>query len=256
MKTYLFISILSVLSDKLHVFFWGPTDFPLVKGEFVTIAALIAAAIGAAVSTGMAIHNSQVTKSAHNEAKRTLGNLNTENTNDYYRDYYRSALDNDATRAYFKRLSDSIDKNNKALDNSVVSSGATQENQLAAKQAKNEVMSNTMDNIVANEDARKQATQNNYFNRKTTLTQSQLAENQNYANQKVANNTDLAEGIGQAAQTAAMAWAPGVGGTNTAINRGTVATGPNYAGLNETIKNDALKTARAGITPIKSYTAR
>lgn len=172
---------------------------PLVAGvDDALIVAAAAALIGAGIKTGVAIHNSNQAKKAKRAADRTIGALNAENASNYYADYYRGALDNDSTRAYLKRLDAAMKKNNRALDNTIVSAGATNENKLAQKQAKNEVMGNAMAGAVQHEDARKRALQNNYFNRKSGYTLQQMRNDQIYSQQKQQNLAEIAGGVADA----------------------------------------------------------
>ena len=161
-------------------------------------AALIMAIAAAAVTTGVAIRNSISAKRSKNAADRTIGGLKAENASNYYSDYYRGALDNDSTRAYLKRLDAAMKKNNRSLDNSIVSAGATTENALAQKQARNEVMGSNMAQAVAAEDARKERVRNSYFNNNKALTMQQLNTNQAYEAEQRGNLAGIASGISTA----------------------------------------------------------
>lgn len=158
----------------------------------------------AIISAGIAGYNAVSSKRAKNAADRTLGALNAENASNYYSDYYRGALENDSTRAYLKRLDQAMNRQNRTLDNSIVSTGATNENALAQRQAKNEVMSGAMGQAVAAEDARKQGLKDRYFQNKKNLTINQMNMDQQYRAQQQQNLAQLAEGISQAAGAYAM----------------------------------------------------
>ena len=148
------------------------TDSQMVLADFgasALIAAAIAAAVAGTATAAVGVANSISAKKNRKAAERTIGGLNAENSSNYYADYYRGALQNDAARAYLKRLDASMKKNNRALDNTIVSSGATHENALAQRQGRNAVVSDTMGNIVAAEDARRDRVRNNYFARKSQL---------------------------------------------------------------------------------------
>lgn len=179
-------------------------------------AALILAIAAAAATTGAAVYNGIQAKKSKRAADRTIGGLKAENASDYYADYYRGALDNDETRAYLKRLDTAMAKQNRSLDNSIVSSGATHENALAAKQGKNEVMSGAMAQAVQAEDARKRQLKDRYFSRNQQLALSQLSADQQYAAQKAQTISQIASGISQAAAAYGMYSGGGYGGGGSA----------------------------------------
>lgn len=133
---------------------------------------------------------------------KILSDLEDENQERYLQEYYRGALENDSAKAYLKRLDSEMERRDKALENSVVATGATHENALAQKQANNEVVSDAIAGLVEREDARKSNAEARYLNMKTSLAQGHM--NQNAA---VANNwAHLGEGISSAAGTLASAY--------------------------------------------------
>lgn len=215
------ITALSVLS---------PSSEDVYHSEFFTIASIVSAAIAAAVAGGVAISNSVSAKRAKKAADRTIGGLKADNATAYYQDYYRSALDNDSTRAYLKRLDKQMAKQNQTLDNKLVSTGATTENKLAAKESRNAVMSDAMSKAVQAEDARRQNIRNNYFNRNQNLSLQQLQVDQNYAAQKQQNLAQLGGAVSQAASAATMAFAPqgGGGGSSAPLSRQSIDTNPTW----------------------------
>lgn len=106
-----------------------------------------------------------------------LSQMADENKSEYMSEYYRGALDNPGSKAYLKRLDQSVRDSTKATENTAAATGATQENVLAAKQANNEVMSNAIGGLVQQEDMRKEGIKQNYFQRKNALTQAQMGMN-------------------------------------------------------------------------------
>lgn len=165
-------------------------QIPLLIPIAMGISAL--AAGGSAIAGGI--------KNRQNQ--QILGDLSKENEQRYLQEYYRGALDNDASKAYLKRLTTEMDKHNKALENSVVASGATHENALAQKQANNEVMSDAIAGLVEREDARKRDTENRYLTLKNQLAQGQMSQNAAVAN----NWANLGQGISSAAGSLASAY--------------------------------------------------
>lgn len=187
---------------------------PLVFGaDDALYIAAAAAIIGGLTTAGVGIANSISAKKNRKAAERTIGGLNAENSSNYYSDYYRSALDNDSTRAYLKRLDAAMRRQNRSLDNTIVSSGATHENALAARQGRNEVMGGAMAQAVAAEDARRDRVRNNYFARKSQLEQAEMNSRQWYSQQKQQNRATIASGVGQIASSIANLYGAGAFGS-------------------------------------------
>ena len=72
-------------------------------------------------------------------------------------EYYRDPLSSTSNRALLKTMDQRLRDQNDALQNRAVAGGATMENQLAARKANNETMSNVYSNLLMGEDARRQA---------------------------------------------------------------------------------------------------
>lgn len=211
------MNIVAFISWLIAPLIWGVDD--------ALIAAAIAAAVAGTATAAAGVANSISAKKQRKAAEKTIGGLNAENSSNYYADYYRGALQNDTTRAYLKRLDSKMAKNNQALDNTIVSSGATHENALAQRQGRNAVMSDTMANIVAAEDARRDRVRNNYFARKSQLEQADMNSRQAYSAQKQANRAQIASGIGQIASSFASLYGGGSGGS---IASGAASSGSGY----------------------------
>lgn len=177
----------------------------ILDGDIVNIhcAALplimpIAMGISALAAGGTAFAGAQQNK----KSQAILDDQLSENEQRYLREYYRGALDNDASKAYLKRLSSEMEKRDKALENTVVATGATHENALAQKQANNEVMSDAIAGLVEREDARKRDTENQYLNFKNQAMNAQISLNAAKAN----NWANLGKDISSAAGTLASAY--------------------------------------------------
>lgn len=119
----------------------------------MTIAALISAGVAAAAATAGAIGSSVNNRKAQEERTRSYneakGYLNSE--------YYRDPLSTVGNRALLKSMDERMKKQNESLENRAIAGGATMENQLAARKANNETMSNVFSNLLMGEDARRQA---------------------------------------------------------------------------------------------------
>jgi hypothetical protein len=166
-------------------------------GEPVEAFLWIPAAIGA-IASGVGAFNSA---KANKRNARKIAAMENENRQDYLREYYRGALDNEGSRAYLKKLDERMKRSDKAIENSLASQGATHENALAAKQANNEVYSEAVSNLVENEQARKDAATAQYKQGQNSLAQAQMQQNANEAAtwSQVGNAiSSAAQGLGEA----------------------------------------------------------
>lgn len=157
-------------------------------------------AISALASAGSAIASSNANKK---NAKK-LKALENENQQDYLREYYRGALDNEGSRAYLKRLDERLKRNDAATENALTAQGATHENALAAKQKGNEVYSDAVANLVEQEQGRKDSQKAQYKEAKNNFAQMEMQQNANEA----ATWSQIGQGISDAsgAVTAAGGW--------------------------------------------------
>lgn len=158
----------------------------------------IAAGISALASGGSAIAGARANK----KNQKILDQQSRENEQMYLQEYYRGALDNEGSKAYLKRLDEIMEKRDKAADNAAVATGATQENQLAAKQANNEVMSDAISGLIEREEQYKRAAQDRYFNVKNNLQAGKMSQNQAVAQ----NWANIGAGISNAAGSLASAY--------------------------------------------------
>ena len=113
--------------------------------------ALISAGLGVAGAAGGAIGSAVNTKKARDEESKSYKDAQNYLNSMYYRD----PLSTVGNRALLKSMDERMKKNMDALENRAVAGGATMENQLAARQANNEVMGNVYSNLLQGEDARR-----------------------------------------------------------------------------------------------------
>lgn len=132
------------------------------------LTSIVAGTALAASAAGAGIGASKK-KKALREQKRVLGQMNADNENDFLRGYYQNAFDDPTSRSYLKRISADLYDRNKGIENSSIATGATHENALAGKQAANRVMSDSVNNVVMNHEARKQAEKTRYIQRKDAI---------------------------------------------------------------------------------------
>lgn len=108
------------------------------------------------------------------EQRRILDGLNKDNETMFNRDYYQDAFDDPSSRSYLKRISKDVYDKNSAIENSAVSTGATHENILANKQSANEIMSDAVNNVVVNQEAKKAVAKERYLGRKSAIASGQM----------------------------------------------------------------------------------
>ena len=122
-----------------------------------TTASLIAAGISAAVAAGSAAAGAIGSAANNRKAQEERTRQYNEARNFLNSEYYRDPLSSIGNRALLKQLDKRMKDQNEALENRAAAGGATFENQLAARQANNETMSNVFSNLLMGEDARRQA---------------------------------------------------------------------------------------------------
>lgn len=150
----------------------------------------------AAVSAASAIFGAAKSAQANKKNQGLLDQFGNENQSDYLKETYRGAIDNAGSKAYLKKLSNTIDDNTKSNENTAAATGATQENVLAAKQGNNRVVSDAISGLVEREDQRKLQVKQGYLQRKQQIASGQMGMNsqvgQNWAN--IGNNISGAAG--------------------------------------------------------------
>lgn len=163
----------------------------------------VAGLIGSAISR-------RKQKKSEREQRRILQGMEDENERLFMNDYYQDMFDDPSSRSYLKRISQTMYDDNAAISNNAVSTGATQENALAQKQAANEVMSDAVNNLVVGHEAKKGEAKQGYLSRKqqlaagkTDLSQRESVNAGNAAMGFAKSVSDVAEG--------ALAAIPGMG---------------------------------------------
>ena len=143
--------------------------------------------------------------------ERQLRSFQDENLRDYISNYYDGGLESRSSRAYLKRLDESMRDQQRIREGQSVSTGATQENILAAKQAQNRAMSDAISGIVSQDEQRKESARERYLQRKMNLMQGEMGARQ----QRAQNWITTAQGISSAAGSAASAFMPTSSGLST-----------------------------------------
>lgn len=116
---------------------------------------------------------------------------------DIDREYYQGALDNAGSRAYLRQLDKSLRDTNQGLNNSAVATGATMENELAAKQSSNETYAEAVSGELRNQDNIKR----NYLSDKMGIDNAWMDINA----RKAQNWVNMGKNIGDAAMNLAGA---------------------------------------------------
>lgn len=165
------------------------------------LTASIIAAVIAAASAGYGAYKSGQSNKVNRRILDTMGN---ENQEDYMREYYRGALENPGSKAYLKRLDETMKDNTKDIENNAAATGATQENVLAAKQSNNRVMSDAVGGLVQNEDDRKQQVKQYYLQRKQGLLGGQMGMNSQVAQNWATMGNNVANAAGSLASAYLM----------------------------------------------------
>lgn len=134
------------------------------------MAAATALAIGAGLASAAGATASGIKRrKSLRKQRRILNQLNAENENMFLKDYYKDFMDDPSSRAYLKRIEKNLYEKSKGIENSAIATGATHENILAQKQANNEVMSDAINNVVVNHEAKKDRTKERYLQRKDAI---------------------------------------------------------------------------------------
>lgn len=134
------------------------------------MAAITALTIGAALASAAGATASGIKRrKALRKQRRILNQLNAENENTFLKDYYQDFMDDPSSRAYLKRIEKNLYEKSKGIENSAIATGATHENVLAQKQANNEVMSDAINNVVVNHEAKKDRAKERYLQRKDAI---------------------------------------------------------------------------------------
>ena len=151
-----------------------------------------ALAIGAGMSALGSIFGASKAKKEEKKKQEQLNRMLKENEEQYLENYYSNSLDSPTSKAYLKRITEQTSDRDAAIDNSAISSGATEENKLAKKQANNEVMSGAINNVVINEEQQQARAKESYLSRKTALQGGQL----DAYSQKAQNWSTLGNNLG------------------------------------------------------------
>ena len=121
----------------------------ITAGTLALIGLGVAAAGATAGAVGSAVNNRKAQEERTRMYNQSRSFLDSQ--------YYRDPLSTVGNQALLKTMDQRLRDQNDALQNRAVAGGATMENQLAARKANNETMSNVYSNLLMGEDARRDA---------------------------------------------------------------------------------------------------
>lgn len=183
------------------------------------------AALAAAGATAGAIGSSVNNRKAQEERSR----MYHQSKNFLNAEYYRDPLSSTSNRALLKTMDQRLRDQNDALQNRAVAGGATMENQLAARKANNETMSNVYSNLLMGEDARRQQ-----INQQKLQLEQQYSQGQQMSYLQSAQNwqawgAQMAQAGMSLASSGLLSGAGGVAGAAGAAGAASGASGANVS---------------------------
>lgn len=125
-------------------------DSPLMA---IAVLPLVMGIVSALSSIGGGIASSVSSKKADDANRRLLDARNDE----LVKEQYQGVLDDPGSKAYLNTLNENLRDTITGVENSAVSTGATHENTLAAKESANRVISGAMSQLLQREDAKRQS---------------------------------------------------------------------------------------------------
>ena len=169
-------------------------------------------AIGAALSAASSIAGGIMSSNAAKKAKSQIESKKIENQNWYNYRYNEDALQRADAQRVLTQTREYVDRANKSARAAQAVTGGTDESVAAAKEANNKTVSDTMGNIAAASEQRKDAIEQEYRNK-----------DEQYDNALIGIEQGRAQGIATATQTAGSAlgsMAMSLGGTTAASSGG------------------------------------
>lgn len=180
---------------------------------------MIGALIGAGVSLAGTVAGGILSAKANKKARRKTEEERARNNDWYNRQYNENPLQRSDAQALLKRTEDAIKNRNRAAAGTQAVMGGTEASAQAVRDSNNELIDNTITNIAASNEARRQAAEATYQTRDSELG-AQLRQ-LDYA--KAQNTAAAAQGAIQAGAGIAEAFdaADAVNEANTAMQKAT-----------------------------------
>jgi len=117
---------------------------------------MILSAIGAGASLANGIYGMFKSADAVKKQKRLINQQEAKNNAWYERNYYQNYLDSSESKAAIKRVEDTMRRRNQEAQATAAVTGGTQENVLAQQANDQQLMSDTVANLAARSDAKKE----------------------------------------------------------------------------------------------------
>ena len=141
----------------------------------------IGAGLGLVGSVGSAIFGGSKASKAMNEANKLVEQQQKDNQAWYDRRYNENYSQTAEAQNLMNYAREQAEKQFRLAEGAAAVTGATEESVARAKQSANDMMAQTASNIAAQGTARKDAVEQQYLNTKNSLTQQQVANLQNKA---------------------------------------------------------------------------
>lgn len=188
------------------------------------------AIIGAALSVASSVAGGISNAKARKAQKKLLEQRKRDNQSWYERKYNEDPLKRASTQRMLTQMNEQIRDRNKAAKGRQAVMGGTEDSVAAAKEANNKVMADTTSQIVAQNDSRKDAIEQQYLNRKNSLDDAEANIQEQQAGQ-------TAQTISSVAGTAAnITNALDNAGSKATASSGSVASQTNNAPLTDAPK--------------------
>ena len=139
---------------------------------------MIGAIIGAAAALGSAVYGGLKSASAARAQKREIANQEAKNNAWYERNYYQDYLNTSMAKSAMKRVEDSLDRRNRENQAQAVVTGATPEAIEARREGNEKVLSDTVGQLAARNDARKDSIDAINLNNQNNISQQRLGQEQ------------------------------------------------------------------------------
>ena len=139
---------------------------------------MIGAITGAAAALGSAVYGGIKSASAARAQKREIAAQEAKNNAWYERNYYQDYLDTSMSKSAMRRVEDTLDRRNRENQAQAVVTGATPEAIEARREGNEKVLSDTVGQLAARNDARKDSIDAVDMQNQNNISQQRLGQEQ------------------------------------------------------------------------------
>lgn len=139
---------------------------------------MIGTIIGAGLALGSAVYGGLKSASAARAQKREIANQEAKNNAWYERNYYQDYLNTSMAKSAMRRVEDSLDRRNRENQAQAVVTGATPEAIEARREGNEKVLSDTVGQLAARNDARKDSIDAMNLHNQNNISQQRLGQEQ------------------------------------------------------------------------------